>query len=144
MPELPTPEELVGKETPHRDLVIDRRQVRDFLEAIEEAGPPFAAGSARFGEPILPPTIWSVVRPGGDPEVAVPRYGTGLNAGNSYRWLAPARAGEPLRRQTRIAEAYQREGRSGKLTFFVFETSFSRPDGSLVATTRSTNVQRGG
>ena len=103
MPELPAPAELVGKETPPRDLVIDRRQVEEFLEAIDEVNPPFAASTPRFGNPILPPTIWSLIRPGGDPEVAVPRYGTGLNAGNAYRWLAPVRADEPLIRQTRIA-----------------------------------------
>jgi hypothetical protein len=146
MPDLPEPRDLIGRTTPHRELVIDQRQVRDFLDAIGEASPPFAPGSSsrRFGSPILPPTIWSVVRPGGDPEVAVPRYGTGLNAGNAYRCAQPAQAGEALKRQTRIADAYQREGRTGKLTFFVFETTITRPGGEVVATTRSSSVQRGG
>lgn len=140
------PREFIGREAPRKPLVIEPSRVQDFLDAIGESNPPFRLDSspARFTAPIVPPTFLSVVRPGADPELAVPRFGTPLNAGNEYRWLKPVHAGESLYRQNRIVDVYQRTGRTGALTFFVYEITVTRENGEVVATARSTSVQREG
>lgn len=119
-------------------------RVRDFLESIGESNPPFAEDrpSTRFGAPLLPPTYLAQVRTTADPELRIPRYGSTLNAGNEYRWLRPAYPGERLERQSRVVDAYVREGRTGRLTFIVSETTLRRLDGEVVATGRATTVQR--
>ena len=122
----------------------EARDVRDFLEAIGEDNPPYGLDrpSARFGSPLLPPTYMAMVRTTADPYLAIPRFGSSLNAGNDYRWLRPVHPGEALERRSRVVDAYVREGGSGHLTFIVIETEVRRSGGEVVAVSRNTTVQR--
>jgi hypothetical protein len=119
-------------------------RVQDFLESIEEENPPFSLDrpSSRFTRPLLPPTYLAQVRTSADPHLQLPHYGSPLNAGNHYRWLAPVHPGEALERRSKVVEAYVREGGSGRLTFIVIETELRRAGGEVVAVARNTTVHR--
>ena len=77
-----------------------------------------------------------------DPDLAVPSFGSSLNAGNQYRWTQPVHPGDPLERRSRIVDVYERAGGSGHLTFIVIETEVRRVGGEIVAVGRNTTVQR--
>jgi N-terminal half of MaoC dehydratase len=125
-------------------FTADLPRVQDFLDSIGEERSPFRLDrpSPRFGGPLLPPTYLAQVRTTADPDLALPRYGSALNAGNQYRWLAAVHPGEPLERKSRVVEAYVRKGSSGTLTFIVIEMTLRRPGGEVVATGRATTVHR--
>jgi acyl dehydratase len=135
---------LIGRQTRWVPFLSDAVRVQDFLDAIGEERPPFRLDqpSARFGKPLLPPTFLAQVRTTADPDLAVPNYGSPLNAGNEYRWLQPVYPGQPLERRSRVVDAYVRAGSSGHLTFIVIETEVRRAGGDVVAIGRNTTVQR--
>jgi len=122
----------------------DDVRVQDFLDAIGEQDSPFRLDhpSSRFGRPLLPPTFLAQIRTTADPSLALPSFGSPLNAGNEYRWLRPAHPGESLERRSRVVDAYVRSGSSGRLTFIVIETEIRRPGGEIVAVGRNTTVHR--
>ena len=77
------------------------------------------------------------------PDIKLEFGSMGLFAGEAIDNLSPVRAGDVLEGRTMLKDVYAKTGRSGKMVFTVWETSFARRDGELVARVRESFVQRG-
>ncbi len=76
------------------------------------------------------------------PDIKLEFGSMGLFAGEAIDSLSPIRSGDLLEGRTMLKEVYAKTGRSGKMVFTVWETSFARRDGELVARVRESFVQR--
>jgi acyl dehydratase len=114
------------------------------LPAVGDPAPPtFAIAAAQFdpGYPLRP-------RPG-DPwhgsggNAGLIRAGAGsLHAEQHFTYHRPIRVGDVLIPATRPGEAWEKQGRSGRLRFREQITEFRDESGPLVVTARSVSVQR--
>lgn len=128
-----------------------RGALRAFARAVGETSPVY--------------TNVDAARRAGHPDLPVPPtylFGAGLGRGeDDFRWLtdlgvdlrtvlhgeqsfrydAPAQAGDTVRLTRRIVDAYQKK--SGRLHFLVRETTVTDADGTPVAAMRETVVVRG-
>ena len=135
---------LIGRETPWVEAVVERQTLERFLMSSGDTVPPFRmeGRTDRWERPIVPPGFLAAMRPDAS-ELQIPDVGSvRLNAGNEFEWLAPVHAGEVLERKTRLADVYEREGKSGKMVFFVLETTYRRAEGQVVARARATSIRR--
>ena len=76
------------------------------------------------------------------PDIKLEFGSMGLFAGEAIDNLSPVRAGDVLEGRTMLKDVYAKTGRSGKMVFTVWETSFARRDGEMVARVRESFVQR--
>jgi acyl dehydratase len=135
---------LIGRETPWVEAVVERHTLERFLTSSGDTVPPFrmAGRTERWEHPIVPPGYLAAMRPDAS-ELQIPDVGSvRLNAGNEFEWLTPVQAGEVLERKTKLADVFEREGKSGKMVFFVLETTYRRPGGQVVAMARATTIRR--
>jgi hypothetical protein len=78
---------------------------------------------------------------GADPGLV--KEGTGgLHAEQHFTYHRPLRVGDVLVPTTRTGEQWEKQGRSGKLTFRELITEYRDEAGELVVTARSVSVQR--
>jgi acyl dehydratase len=163
MPEssLITPEALalVGKESAPITREISEKDIRRFCYAVGDLNPLYLdeafARQTSFGGPIAPPMFFDIptvseypqeqlrvdglAQDGMLPPVKATRSMAG---GNEIEFFKPMRAGDQITRVTKIAELYEKEGRSGPLVFVIFETRYTNQDGDLVALERVTAILR--
>ncbi|MFN8556859.1 MAG: MaoC family dehydratase N-terminal domain-containing protein [Dehalococcoidia bacterium] len=65
-----------------------------------------------------------------------------LNGGVEAEFFAQAKVGDRITGQTRYADIYEREGRTGRMLFIVTETTFTNQDGVVLVKTRNTAIRR--
>jgi acyl dehydratase len=122
---------------------VEQGKVREFARATKAADERFWSQPA----PFLPPTFliasafWlepgSSVLERGDLD-----WGRLLSGGSQFTFDGPPlRAGEELTAAQRVDEVYRKQGRrAGDMTFIVFTTTFTRPDGTVAARDRHTTI----
>ena len=64
-----------------------------------------------------------------------------LHAEQHFEYHRPVRAGDVLHPTTRIGDSWEKEGRSGPLSFSELVTEYRDADGELVVTARSVRVR---
>lgn len=69
----------------------------------------------------------------------VPRM---LNGGNEIEFFQYMKLGEKTISKTRIADIYEREGRSGRMVFIITETEIRNEKGELLMISRNTAIRR--
>ncbi len=79
--------------------------------------------------------------PGGLPSIQLPLDRV-LNGGVEAEFFALARHGDQVTSQSRYADIYEREGRTGKMVFIVTETTYTNQDGQVLAKIRNTGIRR--
>ncbi len=67
---------------------------------------------------------------------------TGFFAGQAIECLAPVRPGDTLLATTKLRDVYAKTGRSGKMVFVAWETTFTNQRSEAVALVRDTHVRR--
>ncbi len=65
-----------------------------------------------------------------------------LNGGVEAEFFALAKHGDRITAQSRYADIYEREGRTGKMVLVVTETTYTNQDGQVLAKVRNTSVRR--
>lgn len=136
----PTAKGLAGTEF---GMAIERGKIREFAAATGSRDPAYLLDPA----PVIPATFLTTAifwQDGdADPWRAVRMDPTrGLHAEQEFIFHGPPpRAGDQLRCQARIDDVYDKQGRSGTLTFVVQVTEFRDPSGRLVAESRLTGVE---
>jgi acyl dehydratase len=136
----------VGRVSEEVIRVIEADAIRRFAEALGDPNPlwrdPAVARASGYPDVVAPPTFaitldapWPV-----DFELAEALHGE-----QWFHYRRPIVAGDVLRVRSEVAELYEREGRSGRLTFLVIETT-GRDDrtGEVVFRTRDTSIFRRG
>jgi acyl dehydratase len=134
----------VGRASEEAIRVIEADAIRRFAEALGDTNPLWTdaavARVAGYPDVVAPPTFaivldapWPV-----DFELAEALHGE-----QSFHYRRPIVAGDVLRVRSEVAEVYEREGRTGRLTFLVIETT-GRDDrtGEVVFAARDTSVFR--
>jgi hypothetical protein len=128
-------EAAIGWESAERTHTVEAGQLRRFAEAIGNF-------NLRWHDEV-PPTflVTMLAEPPDFPEAL--DYGAGwLNAGDRFEYMTPIRAGDDLRSQTRLTNAYEKKGSTGLMLFLVFETGFQNAEGKLVAKHIGTRIRR--
>ena len=136
---------MVGREGPRFDMVVERGKIREFARATGSKSPEY------FNDPeaVSPPTFLTTVafwQPDeGDDlyrelDIDLRRL---LHGEQEFTFLRePPRAGAVLHARSTVEEIYEKEGRrGGVMTFVVLRTDFTDPDGAVVAQSRSTLIE---
>ena len=99
-------------------------------------------GSTDEKGPIAGPMFCNVLTSGAaeQPKVKVEGGRRRFMAGQSYEPLAPIRPGDSLKAVVRIADMYEKTGRSGGMLFVIRETTFTNQDNLDVAKIRHSLV----
>jgi acyl dehydratase len=150
---------------------VEPGAVRRFTQAIMDNDPVYwdadAAADSRYGAPSAPPLYPSFAfrRLPGTPDPldqardnrdfdGIGSAGGGrlpvipglpvrtLNGGVEAEFFALARHGDRITAQSRYADIYEREGRTGKMVFIVTETTYTNQDGQVLAKIRNTGIRR--
>lgn len=124
----------VGWQGPERVDVVERRHVADQRRAmgLDPAGDevPLTMCASFLSEP--------------PPMPAAEAYGVGwINGGDRFEYVGHRLVlGEELRSRLCFTAVEEKAGRSGSLAVLTFETSFTRPDGSVAVRHVGTRIRR--
>ncbi len=146
--------DLIGKEFPPFEMPVERGKIREFAIAIGDDNPiysdPAYAAQTEWGGILAPPTFTATKnfwRRGG-PVISEltgldPRFR--LHGEEEFEYFKPVLAGDLLTCRSKIAEAYEKEGkRGGKMTFIVLEFAFYNQKGEKALVSRSTTIHTEG
>ena len=137
---------LVGERGTPREMLVERSKIREFATACMTDNPAYLDDHEPVSEPTFLTTknFWGR---GGDSPVS--RLGIDfrrlLHGGDEFTFHGPPpRAGTVLTFTTRIADAYEKEGkRGGTMTFYELVTEFVDESGTLVAEEKTTMIITG-
>ena len=130
---------LLGVETSIGTIEVTKDMISEYARATGETATRFTGE-----DPIASPALCTMFTQGLErPDIKLEFGSMGLFAGEAVDNLSPIRAGDVLEGKTKLKEVYAKTGRSGKMIFTVWETSFSRSNGETVAHVRESYVQRG-
>ncbi|MFQ5873620.1 MAG: MaoC family dehydratase [Dehalococcoidia bacterium] len=136
---------------------IDRAFIRYFALANEDLNPLYLdeeyAKNTRYGGIIAPPTficesvqylVGELDEEGG----AVRRFKIGaptgmeIRAANDYEFFQPASPGDVITAHWKIVDAYDKNGKTGKLYFLVYDITYTNQRGELLIKNREWLVLR--
>jgi len=134
---------IIGTDLGTVTFPVERGKVREFANAILEDNPAFQEHEAPA------PLTFSMTRSfwpneGGDMSKININYAMVVHGGQEFEYLGPVKVGDTLTGRTRVADAYEKEGkRGGRMSFYVFETTFANQDGRDVLISRNVLIERG-
>ena len=153
-----TAEELqkkIGTEGKPVTLEIEKGLIRRYVEAVGDSNPLWQdeeyARSTGYGGIVAPPWLLCALMatfpivsqpktlPSAVPEVRLPRERV-LDGGGEWEFSLPLRVGDSITARTKLAKVFEREGRIGKMLFFVYQTNYTNQRGELVARSSSTLI----
>lgn len=136
-------EEHVGRRSEPVGNPVERVAVRRFAEAIGDPNPlytdPEAARESGHGGIIAPPTFPRTFEYGSVPGVELPSSGL-IHGSHRTVYERPLYVGEELLCRVELKESFDREGRTGRLGFLVFERTGETPDGERIFTSDDTVI----
>lgn len=135
---------------------ISEEMIFELADTIEEPNPLYLdalyANNSRFAGMLCPQlAAWKDWAPridyfgaGQDThfEVPLPFKSYGFNGGSEWTFHQPVRLGDHITKQEKIADMYERTGRSGQLVFIVREITQSNQRGELLLTNRHISIFR--
>ena len=136
----------IGAEGEPFSVEIDKSFIARFAEAIEDDNPLWQegskAGKSRYGTLAAPPSLIFSAMFSGDPRrPELPRpYRRTLDGMGEWELLEPVKLGDVITSVTRFVGLEKREGKSGEMLFFLFETCHRNQNDELVAISRSTLI----
>jgi acyl dehydratase len=138
---------LIGKEFPIATVTVTAEDIKKFAEAVDDLNPiyldPAAAQAAGYSTVIAPPLFCMKMRGGRmRPDVPIePGFAT-LHAGQDIEFVDEIYAGQTYTITAKIAEAYEKTGRSGPLGIIVREVDIKDASGKKVAVLREQQIVR--
>jgi acyl dehydratase len=122
---------------------VERGAVRKFADSIGDPNPLYrdeaAAARSRWGRPIAPPTFPRVFEYGEIDGIRLPPVGV-IHGEQEYQYERPLFVGEEVVCTTVLGNAYEKQGRSGPMTFLVFERIGETPAGERIFVATETYV----
>ncbi len=129
--------------------------IRQFAMAIGDMNPLYLdhalAGASPHGGIVAPPTFICETNQylsgmvddehGSLNAASIPTDGV-IRMGNDYQFFRLVRPSDVVTAQWRVADCFEREGKSGRLAFLVMEKTFRTQSGELLATSRETYAYR--
>ena len=152
---------MIGREAVPEMCEVTQAAIRRFAQAIGDADPVYVdeeyAKLTKWGGIIAPPTFFFTLgyyadAPGvqlredgrptrGELDVPLPVSRT-VGGASAIEFGVPARPGDIITVNKRIADVYSKEGKSGLLYFTVVETCFTNQKGELVARETASFIER--
>jgi acyl dehydratase len=139
--------QLLGKEFSLGTFAVTARDVRTFAEAVGDRNPlslnPAAAREAGYPDVVAPPLFCLQLR--GDrrlPEVEIEPGFVTLNGGQELEFYDDLCAGQTYTATAKLAEVYEKTGRSGPLGVIVREVAIKDADGRTVIRMRERQMIR--
>ena len=138
---------LLGVEHTAGPFHVTRDMIVRFARSTGETDATFAdeesALTSRNGGLVAPPTFCNVLVSRIDrPDIKLEFGDVRFFAGEVIECLAPVRPGDTLDAKTKLKDVYVKTGRSGKMVFVVWETSFKNQSGESVAVVADSFVHR--
>lgn len=126
---------------------VEKRHIRQFAEAIGDSNPLYVdedyAANTVYGGIIAPPSFPIVISQESGGEVELPLdYSRMLHGEQEFIYQRPIRPGDRLFCQMRVADVYERQGKSGPMHFLVLDTEMKDEAGDMVVTSRTNIIYR--
>ena len=133
---------LLGVEHPIGTFEVTKEMIVSFARSTGETDPIFTGDSER-GDLVAPPTFCNIFTSGiSRPDIKLEFGDIGFFAGQAIELIAHVRPGDTLEAGTKLKDVYAKTGRSGKMVFAVWETSFTNQHGQTVALVQESFVRR--
>ena len=137
---------ILGKEFVLGMFQVTEDMIQAFAQAVGETSPqyvePEAAKHTASGGLVAPPIFYDVFRADQLPDPKVQFGRVSFNAGQRCEFYAPIRPGDTITMKARIADVYEKTGRTGKMVFIVRETTYENQKGEKVAVVTQSQVRR--
>lgn len=134
---------------------LGKASIRKFALAIGETNPLYAddtyARASRFGGIVAPPTLvcetWQYLQQPIETEGGiVERFGLPvphvIRGGHAYEFFQPVRPDDVITATWTFANAYEKQGRSGRMLFLILEMTYTNQHGERLAANRETLIYR--
>lgn len=136
-------EEYIGSGSEPVENPVERVAVRRFAEAIGQPHPvytdPEYARASRYGGLIAPPTFPRTFDHGAVPGLEIPPEGL-LHGSHHISYERPLYVGEDVLCRVELKKTFDREGRTGRLGFLVFQRTGQTPEGERIFTSEDTVI----
>jgi acyl dehydratase len=141
---------LIGKESQATSAVIQADSIREFAKAVGETNPVHferaAAQAAGFPDIVAPPTYpIAFMAESMDPDLFIEldlNIPSIVHGEQEFEYMRPLFAGDELTLKGRIADMWEKAGRSGTLDFVVLEANAKDKKGEPVYTSRITLISK--
>lgn len=125
---------------------VEKRHLRQFAEAIGDPNPLYVdegyASNTPYGGLIAPPTFpMAVGADGGDLPLELDTRRM-LHGEQEFIYYQSIRPGDRLQCQMKVADLYEREGKSGSMQFLVLDTEMKDEEGEMVGISRTNIIYR--
>ena len=126
---------------------VTKEMIVKFAHSTGETNPLYfdeeAGQQSEHGSVIAPPTFCNMFVSGVTrPDINLEFGEVSLFAGQAIECVGAVKPGDTLFAKTRLKEVYAKTGRSGKMVFQVWETSFANQSGDTVALVQESFVTR--
>lgn len=137
----------VGKEFDRYRYEVTKEEIVEFAKSVGETNPLYVdeayAKTTAHGGLIAPPTFCVVFRSQARlPDLKLNYGKRGVDGGKECRFYQPIRPGDTITGVDRIAEVYEKTGRSGSMIFIVRESELRNQHGETVAVVRQSLIRR--
>ena len=141
--------ELIGWQRQPFTIAIDKVKVQEYVHALQDDNPIFQderAARAEGHDGILVPlgfiqTITAYDTAGLFAQLNI-AFEQVLAGDLEWEFFRPIKAEEPITGQTRVLDVYEKQGKQGKMTFFVMETLYTDHQGEKVMKDKVTLIRR--
>jgi acyl dehydratase len=138
---------LIGQAFDRYRYDVTQEQIAEFSTALGETNRLYTdeayAKTTPYGGIIAPPTFCVIFRSEAPmPDLKLSYGKRGFDGGKECRFVKPIRPGDTITGVDRIAEVYEKTGRSGNMIFIVRESEFTNQNGETVAVIRQSLIRR--
>ena len=140
---------MVGIEAEPKLFEVTKGHIKSFAEAVDDPNPLWQdeayASKSRYGSIIAPPmflqdqAINEFVDILMDIECPLTRV---LNGGIEIECYKPVKRGDVITTRVKLADLYEKHGKTGPLLFMLIDATFTNQNGELVTKGRHTFVRR--
>ena len=137
----------IGKEFDRYTYNVSKEEIVEFAQSVGETNPIYTdesyAKTTPYGGLIAPATFCVVFRSKARlPDLKLNYGKRGFDGGKECRFYTPVRPGDTITGVDRIAEVYEKTGRSGSMIFIVRESELTNQHGETVAVVRQSLIRR--
>ncbi|MQF68076.1 MaoC family dehydratase [SAR202 cluster bacterium AD-802-K11_MRT_200m] len=134
---------LLGVEHPIGTFDVTKKMIVGFARSTGETDTKFIGNPDGTGEVVAPSTICNIFVNGVTrPDINLEFGDLSFFAGQSIECKSEIKPGDTLSATTRLEEVYAKTGRSGKMVFAVWQTTFSNQNDEIVALVNESFVRR--